>query len=332
MSGAPPLVEDFLASFCFAGEGDPAAEIGQLSALTEDLNRRFRYWEIVYVLSERFRGEASGFPRVLAKNKNLRIIVVADSINLYRRRAIAVSEAIGDVVVLTSFAEAGAVDPPACAEQAYLTGEILLCCRKARWTPARSLHGLLTALTSHHVNPQDLRTIALPRSRLNGMLARQTLALDLRFEPKRSADRYRRRLVATDSWPRRARLSDRLALLEQLILTSAPRLLRVYAGVSAAVTFLSFLYALYAVAVLLFKSDIQQGWFSTAIVQSGSVGFIAIGMTVIAIGLAGIAERLSGRARGDILDEIANISFFDRTKSANVEQATVQDSETIGAE
>jgi hypothetical protein len=332
MTATAPLIEDFLASFCFAGEGDPAAEIGQLSALAEDLNRRFRYWEIVYVLSERFRGDASDFPRVLARTKNLRIIIVADNINFYRRRTLAVSEAIGDVVVLTSFAEAGAVDPPACAEQAYLTGEILLCCRKARWTPALSLHWLLTALTSHRVNPQDLRTIALPRGRLNGMLPRPTLTLDLRFEPKRGADRYRRKLVATDPWPRRAVLSDRLELLEQLILTSAPRLLRIYAAVSASVTFLSFLYALYAVAVLLFKADVQKGWFSTAIVQSGSVGFIAIGMTVIAIGLAGIAERLSGRSRNDILDEIANISFFDRTKSANVEQARVQDSEIIGAE
>jgi hypothetical protein len=326
-----PIIEDFLASFCFASEGNPPAEIGNLAAFADDLDKRFRYWEIVYVVRERFRGIGS-FSQLLAKTKNLRIIVVADGVNYYRRRALAASEAIGDIVVLTSFTELGMVDLPACAEDAYATGEIVLCCTKIGAAPVLSVHWVLTALTSHNVNPHDLKTIALPRARLNGMIPRSTLALDLRFQPKEGAECYRRRVVRIERRGPRRSLPGRRELIEQLILTSAPRLLRLYAATAGVVTLLSLIYALYAVANLLFNPHLQKGWFSTAIVQSGSEGFIAIGMTVIAFGLAGIAERLAGRSRSEILDEIANISFFERTKAANVEQTESGRWQRVGTE
>jgi len=333
MTDAPHILKDFLASFCFAAEGDLAEEIDQLVALAAGLGERFGYWEIVYVTSERQQARLPRLAQVLSQIKNLRLIVVRDGTNFYRRRAIAVSEAIGDVVVLTSFAEASLVDPPACAEQAYVSGEIVLCRRAARLRSPLLAHWLLTAITSHRIDPHDLATIALPRTRLNSLALRPTLALDLRFEPKDSGERYARRLVSIGRTGRRHSLiSDRFELLEQLILTSAPRMLRAYAALSAFVTILSFLYALYAVSILLFKTDMQQGWFSTAIVQSGSVGFIAIGMTVIALGLADIAERLSGRSRNEIVDELANTSFFGQTKRANVELTVSQGSTAVGAE
>jgi hypothetical protein len=322
MTAAPRLREDFLASFCFAAEGDAEQEIVSLSAFAASLEKRFRFWEIVYVLGERKRSGASRLAYVLSRVKNIRVIAVTDRTNLYRRRAIAVSEAIGDVVVLTSFAEAGFIDPLAFAEQAYFAEQIVRGRRKTRWKPVCLLHWLLTLITSYRIDDGSSHTIALPRTKLNALASRPTFTLDLRFEPKYGDDsNASTRVKIGPTKARHSPIADRFELLEELVFTSAPRMLRAYAIVSSVVTFLAFLYGLYAVGIVLFKPDVQTGWFSTAIVQSGSVGFIAIGMAVIAMGLADIAERLSGHPRYEIVDEIANTRLFARTDDVNVELA-----------
>lgn len=310
--------EEFLASFCFASEGETEQEISRLSAFAEVLDGRFRYWEIVYVLSERHRERASRLAPVLLQSRNLRIIVVKDDTNFYWRRAIAVSEAIGDVTVLTSFKEVDFVDAPSFADEAYATGEIVLGRSEARLHLVPLFHSLLALISPYRINDRDLQTIAMPRTRLNALLSRSTFALDLRFEPKLGGGYARRAVRVGRSKVRRSAVSDRYELLEELISTSAPRILRAYAALSAFVAGLAGLYALYAVAILLFKPVVQEGWFSTAIVQSGSVGFIALGMTVIGIGVADIAERLTGRSRYRIVEEIANIDFFEDAKDMNV--------------
>ena len=319
MTEASQCKEEFLVSLCFAAEGDTEGEINKLSVFAGDFDRSFRYWEIVYVLGEGERVRLSCFAQVLSRIRNLRIIVVRDNANFYRRRAVAASEAIGDVIALTAFGEAGFLDLAALVGRAFASGEIILGRRKSQLTFSPA-HWLLTLLTSHRIDGNDLQTIVLPRARLNELALRSTFVVDLRFQPKTGGDRYTRELVGIGKLkPPQSRVAARFELLEELISTSAPRMLRAYAAVSVGVTFLASLYGLYAVCIVLFKPDVQKGWFSTALVQSGSVAFIAIGMTVIAVGLAGVAQRWPGRSRNDeIVDEIANINFFDRCTSPNV--------------
>ncbi len=322
MSAAAPALprEEFLASFCFVLEDRASSELAGLTALADTLEAAFRYWEIVYVAPERCRGEIEAAADALARIKNLRIIMVGDEVGYYRRRAVAASEAIGDVVVLSTQAEAARIDLPALAAGVYEGGGVVLA-RRQRTLPSLSpVYGLLALLSSYRVSDSDLQTIALPRTRLNAFLLRSTLALDLRFEPKRGAEHYRRQLVRMPRPPaRKSGLADRYELLEVIISTSAPRYLKGYAALSAAVALLAMLYGVYAVLVGAFKPDVQPGWFSTAIVQSGSVSFVAIGFAVLGIGLAELAERLSGGSRHAITDEIANISFFGERKQLNVE-------------
>ena len=96
--------EEYLASFCFASEGDPRDELVRLASFAASVESAFLHWEIVYALVEKDRARTAALSQTLWGTKNLRVIVVKDDTNFYRRRAIAVSEAIGDVVVLTAFA------------------------------------------------------------------------------------------------------------------------------------------------------------------------------------------------------------------------------------
>ncbi|MBI1250521.1 MAG: hypothetical protein GC189_03515 [Alphaproteobacteria bacterium] len=312
--------ETLLASFCFVTEDDPQDELRGLIALSQALEARFRYFEIIYVLPERFKPAATALAAQLSACRTLRIVIVRDYLNYYRRRAIAASEAIGDVCVISSFAELPFVDLADFAEDAFARDEIVIGARSrgaGGWTPA---YGALTLASPYRVRAKDMKTIALPRRSLSVLASRPSLALDLRFQPKQGGELYIRRPVAVgDTHALRSTNADRLELLEELISASAPRLLRAYALLSALTATAAAAYAIYAVFVVATMADVQAGWFSTAIVQSGSVGFIALGMCVIAIGIANIAERLAGGAHGGVVDEIANIGFFDRTRDLNVE-------------
>ena len=96
---------DYFVSFCLAQEGDLAAELDAISALAAFCGQRLQYWEIVYVVGECHRSAIQAAIDTFVTIKNLRIVLVRDAISYYRRRTIGVSEAIGDVVVLTSFNE-----------------------------------------------------------------------------------------------------------------------------------------------------------------------------------------------------------------------------------
>lgn len=320
MSPPSSLIDGYLVSICLASEERLLEEVAKLAAASDEFTRRLRYWEIVYVIRDRDRARLTPQATDLARLTNLRIIIANDDISYYRRRAIAASEAIGDVIVLTGFRELQSLDLVEFAADAYAADRIVLGRRAA--TPLQLSFGywFLNAISAYRVNASDLQTIALPRSKLNALLDRKTLALDLRFEAKRGGESFLRKPVnAMGSAHSRSGVADRYALLEELISTSSGRYLKGYAGLSLIVAMMAFLYAAYAVGIVLFKPDVQEGWFSTALVQSGSVGFLAIGFAVLCLGLADIAESLSGRSRQPIMGEISNVDLFSGNVDLNVE-------------
>lgn len=315
----PAPVGDHLVSYCFASEGEVAADLHAIAAFAATCADRVRYWEILYIVSEQQRGGVAASAALVTANKGLRILLVQPDTSYYRRRAIAAAEAIGDVVVLCSLGELAAVDPIALGEEAW-AGNIILQARKGGRPGWPGLvQPLLAMISQYRVSAADLRSIALPRAALVEILGRPTAAIDLRFEPRSAPRRYARKPVASIP-PRRGLSSDgRLAFLAEIVSASAPRFLRAYAAVSAGVFVAAFAYAVYVVIVMLTFTAVQPGWFTTNIVQSGSVGFLALGFVVFSLGLARLIELgAAGPAQG-IVDEIGSVSFFDRAPDLNVE-------------
>ena len=182
-------------------------------------------------------------------------------------------------------------------------------------------HSLLALVSGHRVNRQDMQTMAFSRTALERTINRPGATIDLRFEPKNATINYRRiPCEGSTKGARRRRKStqERFKLAVELIATSAPRFLKAYAAISVVVLFSALLYAVYVVGVMLVLTDIEQGWFSTNIVQAGSVAFIAGGMAVLSLGIAEMYERLQGRDDWSITEEISNTSYFAETESLNV--------------
>jgi hypothetical protein len=310
---------DYLVSFCLAQESDLTPELDAISALAAFCDHRFRYWEIVYVAGEFHRSAIQAAIDKFAAIKGLRIVLVRDALSYYRRRTIAAAEAIGDVVVLTSFSEMAKADLLAFAEEAMADNRIVIGHRAGKGGLQPVSHWLIGLISRYRVDGCDLKTIAVPRNHLFAILDRPTASIDLRFEPKRGLVPYVRKEVALTSSGGEAGLKQRLELLAEIISTSASRFLAIFAFAAGIVFAIAVCYGLYAVAVILLRDNVQPGWFSTAIAQSGSAAFLSLGLAIIALGIANILDRMDRRARHEIIDEIGNVSFYDRIHDLNVE-------------
>lgn len=308
---------DILISIALIDEGDFNETLRRIEAMMDALSQRFQYFEIVCIVSEVLREELNAIGARLARLTNLRIILVSDATRYHQRRLVAASEAIGDVVAIVDPDDFGIDELCDLIEASKDKNEILL-----GWGRASGIFGyprkVLTAVTRHNVAREAMRTIVLPRERLNEILNRPSAALDLRYEPSASHFKYRHKPVSRTT-RRGSSLPQRYEVLAEILMTGAPRYLKIYAASTFVIASLAIAYAAYAVLVISLRDDVQPGWFSNAIVQSGTVFFMAIGMSVLSFAVAGLIEKLGGGENHAISGEIANIDFFEQQHDLNVE-------------
>ena len=309
---------DFLASLCLPSEGcEVPREIAAIATLARDCAVRLRYFEILYVVDERSRAAVHSYAPLLAGIRNLRILFVRNIVNFYQRRTVAAREAIGDVVAIGSFSELKSVDLPALAAESFLSDEVLLA-RRSGGFALSLLHPLLRVLSAHRVNGRDMRSIAFPRARLAQALARESATIDLRFEPKRG-EAYVRVPVAHPQTRRPRGNAHRLQLLAEIVSGAASGYLRTYALISLAAFLCAIAYGLYAVVVVTTFRHVQPGWFTTNLIQSGSIAFLALGFAIFSLGLARLLEQGDRGSRLGIVDEVGNTNFFRSAPDLNVD-------------
>lgn len=314
---------EHFASFCVVEAGDVDPDLEAIRGLAAACETRLRYWEILYVAGESTRDAIMAKGGTLADIRNLRVLIVSDDASYYRRRLVGAAEAIGDVVTLTAAGEMRTIDVIALAEEALAGNQVILANRGRQGAVFPVFHWFLSVVSAYRVSPRDMKTIALSRARLVALLARPSAAIDLRFEAKRGVFPYARKSVTpptdADEGGIGRGIGRRFEFFAEIVATSTPRVLKMFAMLSLVVLALAGLYGLYAIGVWLTQPGVQRGWFSTALIQSGSVAFIAMSFTVLSLGVARIAERLDGAVKGVIIDEIGNIDFFDGVDDLNVE-------------
>ncbi|WP_029414757.1 hypothetical protein [Brevundimonas bacteroides] len=308
---------EHLASFCIIGDQEESLPEG-LTELVRRIASENLHYEVILVVGESRRPELVAAGRRLAALPNLRTLVVTDGTNPYRRRRIAASEALGDVVVLTDHDEAGALDLTAFAQEALTTGRIVMGSRARARAALLALHGPLRLLTGYRVDTRDLRTLALPRTSLTRLLARPTAGLDLRFEPKRTPERYVRKVVEDGRLTDRLLRGRRIDLLAELVSASGPRFLKGFAVLALFTLTAAVGYAVYAIGALLLLDDLQPGWFTISMVLSGLMAFLSMWATIGCLAQAHILERLDSRHRDEIIEEMGAISFFRDADPLNV--------------
>lgn len=321
----PERRSDILVSVCFTElpVGDP--ELAGIERLVERLNRRFRYWEILVAA---YADLSEGDAQRLWKVPNLRLLRLRRGSSFYRRRAAVAYEAIGDVVVLASIDELPFLDLVVMIETAEAAATIVTGHR-----PSSSLvNPLLAALgrsAGFRVDARYMLTAAFPRTVLNQLLAHPDRQLALRFPPSDIGAPLLYPARAGTDGPQSLRgVGRRLALLQRLLVSSAPRVLTFVGLFSLLVTVSALAFAIYVVAVWLILRSIQPGWFTTSLALSLTTVFLGTAIFGISIGLQKTIEQLSPDAVGDIIDETGSSDLFGQVlHELNVETNAVGSTE-----
>jgi len=301
--------EDLLVSVCLPSAPKNAEHVASLKGLADKLSGRYRYWEIVIAAGDY---QQNLLDEAAAQIRNLRILKLRGQPQLYRARVIASSEAIGDIVIITAYEELDAVNIPDFAEEADRDNVIV--------TASRSKGGFLTAYplyllgrsSGFQVEPRDLMTSAYPRTILNSLLARHDSQLALRFPPRGDTTPVSRHNVdAGRSAVRRySELNRRLNLVQSLLIHASPTVLSLLALFSVIAFIASGGFAVYAIGVYLFLTDVQPGWLTTSLAISGMTAFLGAAMFGLSTGLLHLIELLTPDALEDVADEASGVDLF----------------------
>ncbi|MBL4618066.1 MAG: hypothetical protein JKY46_10240 [Robiginitomaculum sp.] len=324
-SQVEPLIEDFLVSICFVGEFSLKKELQIIHKISQQLETRFQYWEILFVVPEAISKKLEKSADIIRTIRNFRILLVNNDIGYYQRRMIGATEALGDVTIITSINEVEQTDICALAEKTFSSNKIIIGKRKKRFFEFGLIYPLLRAISSNDVSRSYLKTIALPRSTLNQVLTRSSAALDLRYPPKNTSQTYSTLVFSPLKDKRKSAFLERYRLSVELVMNATDKFLRAYAGFAALVMFSALFYGFYA-AVIQILGNPKEGWFSMAAVQSGTVFFIACGMMILSHSMRRLIKNTDQPEAYVLVGEISSLDFFQNANAFNVVH-TAQNSE-----
>lgn len=310
--------EDLLVSVCFPDFHGGAEECDKLSNLVPEINRHFRYWELVAVIDS---APPNAVQELLTKCTSLRVIRTHPSLSFYRRRLLTASEAIGDVVLLTDFNEVAFVDIVAMIGSASATGGIVIAEHEigSLLNPFLQMLGRSGGLK---VDVRISRTAAYSRPVLNELLRRRDRELALRFPPIDPRWKVEWHSVASkhayvachSEWRRRS------GIIYSLMVNSAPLALRIVALLSAGVSLIGLAYMAYAVVAYMVLSKVQPGWLTTSLLLGITATFIGISTFGLSAGLHKAIDLMTDDVGNDVVEEHSGAGLLSQVKEElNVE-------------
>lgn len=322
--------EDFLVSLCLADLPRDGDEIQLLRDLAGQIDARCRYWEILIVMEG---GTQTDCTALLQEVPNLRILRTRGLPSYYRRRAIAATEAIGDIVLLTALDDIEGFDIPAMVLAAADGDRVIIGQRDRRQVLLDPLLAVLGQGSGFRVTAGDMLTAAYPRTILNRLLARKDRTLALRFPPRDSG-------IPVDYLPVRAGVParrsssgvlQRLGLVQRLLVNFAPLVLGVVSLLSVLVTISALAFAVYAVVVWISLETVQPGWLTTSLVLSLTAAFLGVAIFGLATGLMKLLDLLTPDPHDDVVDEQGRADLFTLvTRDLNVETTPGPDAPRAG--
>ena len=329
MSATPvtphPRREDILVSVCIPDCPPDADARDAIRALAERLDARYRFREILLIVDER---DHEAYLPLVTDVGEVRLFAVPRATGHYERRAIAATEAIGDVTLIAHHAELAAIDAVGMIEEAARSEQAVRVRRPRESVVMAGLAAPLVGLgraAGFNVDLRDLQSVAVPRTMLNKLLGHPQPDLALRFLPRDPglAERHLAPGQPLRGGGDSARMGRRLQLLQKLLVYSAPSLLLLVTLSSALLTLLGLASALYTVFVFFTVDDIAPGWITTSSMLSFTAIFLGVAILGLSLGLQRLFSQLGNAGFADRAFEINRVDLFGKVAGdLNVDIAT----------
>lgn len=310
MTGDAAWREDIFVSIGLIGtEASPAAA-DALIALIRRMDERFRYWELLFVTNS---DDAETHEWLLRTTAKMRLVKVRPGTPGYRRRLSVANEAIGDILVISAPEEFAQVDLLALIAECERS-ESIVSVRHPKSAWGTALIAAVGRGAGFHVDGRDMVTAAFPRPLVNRLLKHTDPQLAVRFPPiDRNVPVRVAVCVGTSTGKRVGSLrliGYRLAILQQIVVTSAPTVLGLVGLLSLFLAVAAALFAVYAAVVWLSFDAVQPGWFTTSILLSMTAMFLGLAIFGVSIGIQRLLDLAANVQDDDVLDEVNPIDLF----------------------
>lgn len=314
---------DYLVSVVLADAADATRYREVLQPLSERLEQAFQFWEVVIAIPEAGVDETSNLSAALRGIPNIRILRLSAAGNFYRRRLAGVTEAIGDIVILSTLDEISRVNVSQLASDIYRSNEaVALVGPRQGWGVTTLLMRALGSFGGYRIDQRDTLTIGFPRSVVENVLPRSDAEILLRFEPLSGMLTFRRmplpdaNLSSCRHWRDWRR---RVALVGDMMISASPRILRAVAFVAFLAASIAIAYGIYAVLIWLFRDNVAAGWLTTSLLQALTIFLLGTSISAISMGLVRVIDALSNEGRYSIVDEINTVDLIGNIKATNVD-------------
>lgn len=316
--------EDFIISVCFPQIPKTDEEQSKAILLGTEINKCFRFCEYILISDV---SDNNNYDSLIAELGNVRLLQVRHTASMYRKRVIAASEAIGDVVVLAATNELESLDVTqmimtACDEGAIVAGE------RERGNFLSPVFRALGSSSGFRVTSREMLTTVYPRTLLNRLLANPDPELSMRFLPREKTlsvinVRAKKTWSRPSSW---RELGNRFDISRRLLTSSTPKVLLFVSFLSCFSVFVAIAYSCYAIFIWIFAADVQPGWLTTSLIISFTATFLGVVLFGVSAGLLKIIELLSPPIYDDVIHEKNEVDLLSEVvDDLNVEiQSTSQ--------
>ncbi|MCM2505985.1 glucosyl transferase [Aureimonas altamirensis] len=251
---------------------------------------------------------------------HVRFLQVADAGDFDRAAMHGYHECIGDVVILSSSDEIGAIDLAIVLEKLSSGAELVRLRRKRSSLIERTSSWLVRGLTGLEVDTRFQRTLGVGRQFLGEMLAYPEELHLFRFTVHGHS--RTRVVIETHTAPSRSDVSlilRRVDLVARLIATSAPRLLRAASIACLVLSALALLSLLYVVGVWLLRNEIAEGWTTMFSFLAGWMFVQSAASAILCLGLSRLLDRQERSRPPRLIKDVTVSDLFSDTSFLNVE-------------
>lgn len=304
---------DVLVSVCISGINSDPKHSNTLLTLAKRLMSRFQFWELIVVDTVE---SIDTFLPLVQDIPNMRLFGIGMRYNLYRERAIAASEAIGDAVAIAAIDEVPHLDIVAMLDRAVEESRLIQAVRPGPPRGYGVLEKLIVKLgraAGFNVSLRYMQTIALPRARLAQLLNHSDRELALRFPPRDLdiepglVDAFG---VPAEDYSSTRTIQRRMLLLERLLVNLAPRVLTYVSIISGGLVVAAAGYFIYVLTAWLVIAQLEPGWVTLSTMLSLSTAFLGLAICGLSLGLQNLLRRPASRHDDENVTEINRVNVF----------------------
>ncbi|PLR90772.1 glycosyltransferase family 2 protein [Bacillus sp. T33-2] len=292
------------------------------------LRNHYDNYEIVLVDNGSTDNSVLNIKDLQKQYKNVRLIVLSKRYDEEYAHTAALDNCIGDFIVLLDLN----YDPPQLIPEMINKGlsgyDLVIGERYNRKDDtlierisAGFFYKVSEKLTGYYINPNDSDFVCFSRKMVNSLVqirdrSRYLKYLKLEVGYKRTTIKFHR--IQRSNWRRKKNFFNTLGFALEILITNSDKLLRWSSLLGFSISFLNLFYMVYIFMVALFKTNVEEGWLSSSLVNSSMFFFLFLLLSIISVYISSVLKETKKGSLYYISEETSSSVIYQDIDRKNI--------------